>query len=237
MKIHCPFHEDVNPSMEVYPGGYGFCFVCWKRHKLDSIERIDETPKKEAEDIGLAVTKIRELPRKEIRGLELHTNGQGYFIVWPNLNYYKFRSFKAQPRYMAPRGHSQPLLKAFETNHHRGVLVVEGELNALSLRDWALRNEFSIVSPGPAGNFISMEQEIVDYCKDASSVIIWTDEDTAGIKALWSIYPKLLEGGPRGRTRQNLVVVNSKTDANEMLLKGGQAQIDEFLSWHLRRGK
>jgi DNA primase len=45
----CPFHEDKNPSLVLYPDGHGHCFGCgWHGDAVKAIMALERVPFKEA---------------------------------------------------------------------------------------------------------------------------------------------------------------------------------------------
>lgn len=218
MKILCTSsaHQDSTPSMEVYPDGHAYCFSCG--YYVPAVGPEIELPTARApEDLRESLGLIQALPRASHRGLpELPTSRDGFYIVWPDNSYYKLRKFKDDPRYLAPRGHAQPLLG---WNGDSGIaIIVEGELNALSL---ASQTDYTVISPGGASGFDTLREDLLEACASYDKILVWTDRDPAGIKALWRTVPYLLDVCPDVR------YITTEEDANNILVsQGGQALRD-----------
>lgn len=183
-KYLCPKHFEKTPSAAVYGDGY-FCFGCGAKGPVTDLgipagERIEVTY---LEDIKATIAYIDTLPRKNIRGFSLPFNDRGYYLVYPNLEYYKFRLSDGQSnnKYRGPSGHKKPKFVAQSGSFPRLVLV-EGEFNALSLA--ALELPWDVVSPGAAGDFYSKSRnnDLQEYAQ-YSRVDIVVDDDVAGLKA------------------------------------------------------
>lgn len=214
-KVLCPYHADNDPSMEVYPDGSRHCFVCWK-HDVGQVEAEYIPEAKEPEDLEKSLEYIRSLPYKKVREITLKSNNLGYFVVWPKGDYYKYRSYNGEPRYRAPRGHSQPLFSFTAVNGATSLVIVEGELNALSLVESCIA---AIVSPGPAGNFISHKNELITIAKQYSNVLVWADADGPGIKAIWEIAPYI----------KDCITHISHQDANDILQSHGVGGLQKYV--------
>ena len=205
-KINCtsPSHRDQTPSMSVYNDG-AWCFSCgWLDRSITDLD----APPREIENIEEKLRYIDGLPRAEIRGLELHFDNRGYFIVWPNGLYYKQRLTGASCRYLGPKGHRAPLMEI--PGAGKFVVIVEGELNALSLSK-AIKN--TIVSPGSA---TEMSRHLNQYLTLGKDFVIVVDRDPAGVAAGIYLKKELLKRGKR----VELVAVTP--DYNETLQKEGK---------------
>lgn len=223
MKILCPFHEDSNPSMELYPDGHGYCFVCGKSAQIKDEGDPSLPPEKEPEDLHASIRRIKELPVKQVRGLWLHFNESGYFILWPNDTYYKLRRASGNPRYLAPTGHTPPLFYLRNVvTHAQTLLIIEGELNAMSA--YLVLDETDVISPGSATNFLTRESELLELAEKYDRVVVWTDNDSAGIKAIWSILPRLT------KMVGNVTYIVGDEDANDLLVQKGYEGLKSFLT-------
>lgn len=186
-KINCPNpeHEDTVASCAVYEKGDGYCFGCQTYFK-----QIEAPTKQDVfkEDLDAKISYIKSLPTKEIRGLILPYDDTGYYITFPNSNYYKCRRWddsNARGRYVSPSGHTKPAFilscKYWSLMSDR-IIFVEGELNAASL---ALATPCAdIVSPGGVSSFtdkymINELPTLVNYAK----IYICVDADAAGLEA------------------------------------------------------
>lgn len=206
----CPYHADSNPSMEVYADGSRHCFVCWA-HDGPEAGAVGETRAvKDPENIQASIAYIQSLPKKTIRGLELHSNDKGYFILWPENDFYKFRAFEGDVRYRAPRGHKQPVF--YQHPGSKTLVLIEGELNAASVSHIGCDS----ASPGSAGNFISLSQDLIALAKMYDRCLIWADNDPAGIKAVWAVAPYL----------DNYKQITTDFDANDLLQESPERLIN-----------
>src|SRR5690606_33471443 len=105
--VLCQFHEERTPSCAVYSNGYK-CFGCGKFGPLSDLGMTaSEVEPKYVEDIEKSIQQIISLPKKEIRGLDLHSDSNSYYIVWPDHSYYKKRYINPHHgKYQNPSGHS-----------------------------------------------------------------------------------------------------------------------------------
>lgn len=205
MRINCtsPAHTDDVPSMAIYEDG-GFCHACGY---LDRSIANTDAPKREQENIGDKLEYIRSLPRKEIRGLQLPYDSSGYFIVWPDNSYYKKRLWDGPSRYMGPAGHKPSLLRF--SGLGSSLVIVEGELNAMSLR---FNYKSNIVSPGSATNIMNYLQ---DYLLYGPNIAIVVDRDPIGVVMGLELKRELQKRGKR----VSLIAV--KQDLNDVLQHEG----------------
>lgn len=200
MKIVCPHHkqgQERTPSLHLYPDGGEFCYACghYKRGtgKFNAKEETEET-EASREALRETIQGITGLPTKGIRGFNLPFNSAGYYIVWPSNDYYKFR-FQGDPglagKYKNPPGIKKPLL-AYIQRKTDLLWIVEGEINAMSLREVELNDD--IVSPGP----------VTDFCRNSyltqyegyDKVVIVVDKDAPGAKAAIKLKAKLVQHTP-----------------------------------------
>lgn len=216
-KYHCPRHRDGTPSLAYYGGDTGFCFACWERVPLSEVgvEATAEPVVRGREDIAASVAAIKTLPVGRIRGLDLHFDAGGYYLVWPGDIYYKYRRLDGEPRYKGPSGHRPPLLIAYQSHDTRTVLVVEGEINALSIpKSYTLD---AVVSPGAAGNFYGRAgEELFSFLQGYRRVYLVVDADAAGAKAAIELKGKLLSRG-----QSHVSISLWPKDANDILVQDG----------------
>lgn len=209
-KILCPFHEEMTPSCVVYDTHY-YCFSCNARGPLSAIGKKVKAVKADTNppsDIAADIRRIKALPKDRIRGLDLHCDNNGYYVLWPNDAYYKYRTTQGQSKYLSPRGHKKPPYWANRASN-RTLAIVEGELNAISL---ALADlPIDVVSPGSATDFENYlpEQGYNDY-------IIVVDSDAAGVQAAIKSKSKLLAFTPNVS-----VILMSGQDVNDILVETG----------------
>lgn len=159
-----------------------YCFVC--EFKCDISEVLNEKEvrafrkvKQEPDNIYQKFEYIRTLPEDLIRGLRLHHDNLGYFVLWPSGDFYKQRLYRSDgPRYVGPKGFRPPL---FEIKGKKKdiVIVIEGELNCLSLSLALGDCGISIVSPGTASDLT----RYIDYYLLYKQVYIIVDRDPAGV--------------------------------------------------------
>lgn len=221
--ILCPFHQEQSPSCVLYHDGYR-CFGCGKYGPLEEIGRRTEEmpPPPEPEDLEERFKYISQLPTVEYRGLRLPADSRGAYIIWPGNTYYKKRMFDGKVKYLCPRGHKKPW---FVANHLGGdvCILVEGELNALSIAEAC--PEFSVVSPGSAGDFNAKSVlKVLPFLSTVDKLLLIADKDQAGAQAL--INAKSVLDTPTKLTRWALV----ERDANEVLqAEGREALRNEIL--------
>jgi len=210
MKVLCPKHDDTNPSMEIYPDG-GFCFVCGAFIPIAEMPNEEGfiITKKENENVQEKIEYIKQLPSERIRGLSFPKGPEGFYIIWPGNVFYKLRTTHDQPRYKGPRGLRAPL---FRLDGNNGVLVVvEGEINALSLAEAYPVRTFTIASPGSCSEF----NRHVDTYKQFKTIIIFADNDPAGIANGYILKETLLKSG------KSVILILLDTDFNDLLQQGG----------------
>lgn len=218
-KYLCPKHSEATPSANAYSDHY-HCFGCGARGPLSELnlpagERIEITY---VENVAATVATIKSLPRKEIRGFPLHYNSRGYYLLWPTEDYYKLRieGAEAGSKYRGPSGHKKPPFIAQCPNLAGRLALVEGEFNALSLA--ALETDFTVISPGGAGDFYSAagRKQFAEYAK-YERVDIVTDADAAGAQAAIETKAALVALGAQD-VRIHLV----DTDFNQVLVEQGK---------------
>lgn len=216
-KILCPKHEDSTPSMELYDDGIGHCFVCGAHMRiLDAVNAAPAKPKV-VEDVKASLQEIKQLPMRLIRGLWLHYAQNGYYIVWPTNDFYKLRLTSGYTRYIGPVGHTPPLFWAKKLYQADTIVLVEGELNAMSVAEAS--SDWDVVSPGSAMNFGSKEAELLQLVGKYKTVIIWTDGDSAGIMALWKLLPVLINRNIKCSH------ISQEDDANDILVNAGYVAV------------
>lgn len=226
-KILCPFHPDRNPSCHIFEDGY-FCFVCEAHgplRDLGATAKPGSLPKPK-EDIKASLEYIDTLPRKVIRGLTLPYDDKGYYIVYPNVDYYVRRNWDDSNgrKYYNPAGFGQQLLIAAATMVELPLIVVEGQLNALTI-DQAWTGYNGIVSPGAASNFNS--RLLVNYCLSYRAVLIIVDKDAAGVMAGLKLKAELHKRGIRSR------VHGMKPDLNDTYVEKGQEAVRQEIQGNL----
>ena len=241
-KSLCPWHDDRNPSLEVYSDGWVHCFVCGAHKTLEEYKATTGltplvAPPKPKEDIAPTLAAIKGMRVCNIRGLQLPTDGEYYYIVWPDSSYYLKRSLdpESKTRYIGPSGHQRPLYIAAQGMHSfsgRGkvLCIVEGEINAMSVAK-ALPSGFGVVSPGAATQFYSSFNAVSHYLKYDRQILI-ADEDQPGAMACINLARELQK---QSRDVQCILMKKKKDggrgDANEILeAEGPDALREELLS-------
>ncbi len=208
--VNCPLHDDRVASMKIY-GDIAWCFVCHMSIPTTELNII-ESPrlKQEPTNVPERIKHIKALPKKYIRGFDLHCEEDGsFYIVWPGENYYKKRTNNPKTRYIGPAGVKAPLLAFPGRSNH--LIVVEGELNAMSLYE-AIYGDYTVVSPGSAGEFM---RHIALY-KAYNKVTLILDNDAAGLVHGYQVKEVLL------KSRVNTTIVLMNKDFNQILQDGGE---------------
>lgn len=179
--------------MAVY-GEWSYCFVCHARVltselKLPrSAQEIREV--RHPDNVPENVEYIEGLPKKIIRGLDLHYDDDGYYVLWPNKNYWKLRFWEGKSRYLSPRGVKKPLF-VYPGNSDL-LVVVEGELNAVTLQ-MCEYGEAKIVSPGSATELV----KYINYYLKFKRILIITDKDNPGVVYGLDLKERLLSHNKR----------------------------------------
>lgn len=225
-KIRCTHHEgDDTPSLEIYPDGSQYCFACSYYAKPTAKGNLIEVPRY-VENIKESLEKIRKLPVIAARGLNLHSDGEFYYIVWNNADYYIKRKIvdnKIGSKYHSPAGHKKPMFIAQEGPVTDSLIVVEGQLNALSLAQAGISG--TIVSPGAATDFTKISN--LPYYKPYSSVVVIVDEDPAGVKAGIDLKSTLISWDRN--TKVGIFLAEKGQDANDVLQKTGKKGIQSWI--------
>lgn len=195
-KYFCPRRPEKTPSAHAY-GDHFFCFGCGARGPVTELglepgERLEFTY---VEDLQSTLDYVGTLPRKEIRGFQLPYNERGYYLVYPNNDFYKFRIAGADSgnKYRGPSGHTKPPFVVSKGNGDHLVLT-EGEFNALSFA--VLEASMAVVSPGGAGDFYSRgnERYLREYARYGRIDIV-VDADAAGAQAAIETKARLITLG------------------------------------------
>lgn len=223
-RILCPYHEEATPSMVIYDDG-GYCFGCGKWATNEELGRQDAEGKKvieEKEDIQQTISYISQLGKRELRGLVFPCDGTGIFLVWPEGQYYKRRRLEGTiaNKYTCPKGHKQPLL-----NFNKGKsikLIVEGEINALSIKE-ATQDLYHIICPGGSTSF---DRRIVGQVREDNLCLIVVDSDAAGVSAYIKLASLLYEAYPNIIIKKLLM----DEDANDILVKHGKEVLKETIT-------
>lgn len=184
-KIRCPDpdHDDSNASCAVYSDGTGYCFGCSKYFR--DLADPEPAEPKYIEDINEKLAYIKTLPTASVRGLIFPFDSQGYYVVWPSGDYYKLRRFvniDSRAKYLSPSGHTKPLFKLSCGKNSKNLLIVEGEINAMSLK--SIAPACDILSPGSATGFTDPTMvSSLHLLSHYDNILLCVDEDAAGLDA------------------------------------------------------
>lgn len=223
-KYFCPHHEERSPSAVAYANNY-YSFCCGKSGPLSELglapgERIEITY---VENIADTIETIKTLPKRPIRGFDLHADDRGYYLIWPDLSYYKRRIYGADAgnKYRGPSGHRKPPFVASDKKSTTLVLV-EGEFNALSLA--SLELPVDIISPGGAGDFYSTtgREALAQYAL-YDTIYVVVDADAAGAQAAIETKSRLIVLGC-----QDVKIVLLNKDFNDIHTEDGKEALMQF---------
>jgi hypothetical protein len=188
-------------------------FTCLTTEVLDAdeIKELKKAPK-EKEDAQETIRYIETLPKKRIRGLSLHSETSGFFIVWPDRSFYKKRLQREDggSRYIGPRGHKPPLFK-YESQNRYCCVVVEGELNCMSLCLGLDGVDISIVSPGSANSLM----DHTEYYLQFRLLVIVVDKDKTGVENGSELKQYLLSH------KKRVILIGVDKDFNQTLQESG----------------
>lgn len=217
MKILCPKHADTTPSMHVY-NTHGYCFVCKALIPIDRLELDEElkVTKKEPENVLDTYRYIRNCEIRNIRGLQLHADDEGYYITWPSMAFYKKRLFRGDLRYLGPRGVRAPLL-TYQTRESSTLVLVEGELNLFSLSACYSDPKVVLASPGSANELMRHLSIYLTY----KTIYIIVDKDAAGVLNGLDLKTELL------KHKKIVHLVALERDFNDILQSDGINGIKE----------
>lgn len=227
-RIICLFHAEDSPSLVRLKDGWRCYGACQRTYTHEEVEKASGSsvdyvkPDADREDLTESFEYINSLPVADVRGLKLRTSKQGYYIVWPNNEYYKYRLFNPTgPKYIGPKGIKPPLFLP-HVGQSRHLMVSEGEINCLSLVQ--AFPDYDHCSPGSASMFNSKELEknltkFVAY--DTVTVVL--DNDPAGIKALIETKSTFLYKIPFAK----YLLLND--DPNEVLVSHGKNELRQRL--------
>jgi len=104
------------------------------------------------------------------------------------------------------------------------LVLIEGELNALSLAEAYPERSFSIASPGSASD---LQRHIEDY-KRYEMVVVVVDRDPAGIANGCVLKETLTKLG------KSVMLICVPVDFNDLLQRGGPALVRETFEKELR---
>lgn len=221
-RVLCPRHQEETPSCVVYDTT-AYCFGCNTNIPLEELGLTPDysRPKEPPEDLVKSLAKIDALPRALVRGFNLPIDENGYYLVWPERNYYKYRKFiNSEPKYVGPKGHKTPLYQ-IKVKGCDSCVVIEGEFNALSLTRVTVPSD--IISPGSAGHFYGKDSEtLLQFLRNYRKVFIIVDEDGPGVKAAIQLKVKLVAQG-----QPYTYISLWPKDANDILVQDGEEKLEE----------
>jgi hypothetical protein len=167
------------------------------------------------EDLGVSLSRIATLPKIWHRGLEFPADDRYFYIVWSNGSFYKRRLLVGSDgaKYLCPRGVTKPLFVAREQTGQTKLVIVEGELNALSLA--SVPGNYDIVSPGGCGDF-KTERYLSYYLTGYDKYVILVDADSAGLSAAIELKNKLIKHSPY----ISVMFCKHGEDCNDLLIQG-----------------
>lgn len=221
MKIKCPYHEEDTPSFHVYPDGSAHCYGCGA-HEGPQGDRAIPDEEKYVENLKESLEYIATLPRGPVRGLSLPSDSVFNYIVWPDTDYYiKRRKVDSDtlPKYIGAAGHKKPLFIARTADRTSPLLIVEGQLNALSFASAEINA--TVVSPGAATDFKKLIH--LPYYFAYDNIILVLDNDAAGAMGAIDLKGQLLAMGKR-----NVRIELVNEDANEVLQAGGKEAVRQY---------
>lgn len=204
--------------MVIYPDGSRKCYGCGAYDKGGDTQYTPVV--KEKEDIAESISYIESLPKKNIRGLELPYDGEYYYVLWSNRRYYKKRAInESKAKYLSPIGHSKPLYTCNSPKDKPVIVIVEGEINAISLCSSVDNYNCHIVSPGSAGDLC--RSTYVDYYNNFDNAVIIVDKDPAGVRFGLELKFKLKSLG------MSVTLYLAEDDFNDLLTKYGKEKVKE----------
>lgn len=213
-----PNHKESTPSCAVYEDGSGYCFGCSTYFKDLGKNVSTQAPIVEKEDLQKSLEYIDSLPKMEHRGLVFPYDNRGYYLVWPTRDYYKLRRWTGNPKYMGAKGHAKPWFHI--KNKSKKLILVEGEINALSLHE--ADKSIEIISPGGVGNFFDKSMQVaLPFFKQYDEINIIVDNDDVGINA--ALKCKQLINSYCLDVR----IILAEEDCNEILVKHGTDKLKE----------
>lgn len=225
-RVPCVWHQEDTPSLVIYEDGSAFCYGCnhYEKNYTKSTTVKQHKPTY-VTDVKAQVEYIQTLSKREIRGLYFHCNDFGYYVLWPLNDYYKFRAYRPTGdgnKYRGPSGVPKPwfFLRGIAGPNARKLLVIEGEINALSARAVLQESEVDILCPGGAGDFYSKHMENnLSFFKDYNSIKLVVDSDKAGAIAGIKLKSLLTKINPKTD------ILLMERDYNDILVHDGPEQL------------
>ena len=226
-------HEDSTPSMAIYSDGTAYCFACCSFFK-DLQAPVAEV-KKEPENLADKLEYISQLPSIDHRGLSFKHDSRGYYIVWPDKSYYKYRLWAPradEPKYLGAKGHKKGWFILKSPKPTEFCIITEGEINALSLfssfnsSEYISTRHYDILSPGGSSNFFDGEMKAkVALFKQYATLLVLVDADKAGVEGVINFH-KLAK--PYCNDIR-IKLMPKGNDANEELINYGPAKLRQTI--------
>ena len=218
----CMFHKEDTPSLVIYDKEY-HCYGCGAHGPLSDIG-VEVGPKtaRYVEDLDQKMTYITGLPCNLIRGINAFFDTKGYYIVWPNLDYYKLRLWgEDKDKYRCPSGIQKPLFWAGVVSVIKPLIlfIVEGEINALSLVK--AYPDADVCSPGSATDFCN--KNYLNEYKGYDKIVIIADNDGPGAIAAITLKSELT------RDVKDIQIVLLHEDCNELLTTYGKESLRQSI--------
>lgn len=151
-----------------------------------------------------------------LRALSFHADSEGYYILWPDKSYYKYRTFNGSTRYLGPSGHKPPIFIYPGRKEH--LILVEGEINCMSLKQAYYTNEISIGSFGGINNCYNY----IDTYSLYSTIHVIVDRDSPGVVNGLNLKEILINKGKR------VQLVALPKDFNDVLVESGVSGIQQI---------
>lgn len=225
-KIHCPYHADDTPSMNIYPD-HAYCFGCGKKVSLEELEALHPiSPKSrpnpftrnrlQKENIENTIKRLYSLQKKEIRGVDMPYDESGYYIIYPGAKYYVKRLWDglSSNKYRSPYGHGKVLFIKEQGLVKDTLLIIEGQMNALSALEVT---DLSVCSPGSA-NDLTNSKFLPVYLQYSKFCII-VDRDAPGVINALRLQDALVKSGKR------VAIHAVSEDLNKLLVEHGKERV------------
>jgi hypothetical protein len=232
-RMRCLWHQEKTPSLVRRKSDwfcYGSCNKAFTHAEVEAKlgkELEYDFQETEPEDLQETYKYIDSLPKLKVRGLEFPADDRGYFICWPSREYYKYRQFNPGkgPKYIGPSGHKPPIFWASRFKAST-LLIVEGEINALSLSRAC--PYYDICSFGSATSFNkdTLTKHLTILNK-YNKLLVILDKDAAGLKALIETKAFLLYKIPY------VNYIQLEKDCNEILCDEGPEELQKTVSRYL----
>lgn len=212
-------------ALYVETGKY-FCFGCGAKGLLahldldvENLPAFEETNIKFVENIDKTMEYIDSLPKKVIRGHELPYDADYYYLVWPDKSFYKKRLHdkNAKSKYRSPVGIRKPLYK--HRGGNKGLIIVEGEFNALTVASVPDTYGYAIVSPGPVTDF--MRKDYLRQYLQYDTILVIVDRDAAGVCAGLELQAHLRVKG------KSAFLYPMVKDFNDILTENGKDEVQK----------